>query len=213
MGVTFLWLSVGIPSERVDEVASRFAEAVAASPVSPAARRVLERWREDPDSLSPEHVPDPTRPGALMESEGVVDFEELFRPKSLIELGQGFFMKGAETQSLGIEATAENAGVFVNDRVPASAALYFGLGAERAARLPGHFGALFVVPGEVAQVLASVEALLGQPSEEMRARAWRWLGRGNNDFSRLDELFEFIPRALRTAHARGEGMLLLTTRG
>ena len=62
------------------------------------ARRVLERWHEAPSSLSPEFVPDPAHPGALMESEGTKDFEELFRPEALSALGQGFFMRGAEAE-------------------------------------------------------------------------------------------------------------------
>ncbi len=215
MGVTFLWLSLRIPPEFVSKVSARFAEAVTASPMSATARRVLERWREEPHSLSPEHVPDPAPiyPGALMESEGTVDFEELFRPEALSTFGQGVFMRGGEAEKWGIEPSEENAGVVVTDRIPASAALYFGLGAERVARMPGHFGALLVAPGDVGQVLPVVEELLQRPSQEMLARARRWLDRGNNDSTQPEELFAFIPRALRAAHAQREGVLVLTVWG
>jgi hypothetical protein len=215
MGATFLWLTLRIPLEHTTGVASRFAEAVTASPVSPTARRVLERWHEAPSSLSPEFVPDPApvHPGGLMESEGTKEFEELFRPEALSALGQGFFRRGAEAESWGIEFTADNESVVVTDRIPAAAALYFGLGAERAARMPGHFGALFVAPSEVDQVLPLLETVLERPSPEMLTRARRWLDRGNNDFVRPEALFAFIPRALRAARARREGLLLLTARG
>jgi hypothetical protein len=89
MGVSFFWLSLTIPPEQASSVAAHFAEAVTASPVSQSARRVLDRWREAPSSLSPELVPDPARPGTWAESEGAVDFEELFRPEALSAFGQG----------------------------------------------------------------------------------------------------------------------------
>ncbi|WNG43898.1 hypothetical protein F0U60_07170 [Archangium minus] len=213
MGVTFFWLSLRIPFKIASGVAARFAEAVTASPVSPAARRVLERWRETPNSLSPEFVPNPARPDVWMESEGTVDFEELFRPEALSALGQGLLMRGTEAKKWGIEPTEENSGIIVTDRIPAAAALYFGLGAERAAQLPGHFGAFFVAPSDVGQVLPLLEAVLARPTPEMLSRARRWLDRGNNEYTQPEELFDFIPRALRTAHARHEGLLLLTTKG
>ena len=214
MGVTFLWLALRIPPEFTSRVAARFAEAVTASPVSAIARRVLKRWREEPHSLSPECVPDPAPmyPGGLMESEGTVDFEELFRPEALIELGQGFFMIGGEGMEWGIEPPHDSTSVVLTDRIPASAALFFGLGAERAARLPGHFGAFFVAPGDVGQVLPVAEEVLERPSQEMLARARRWLDRGNNEFTQPEDLFAFIPRALRIAHAQREGLLVLTAR-
>ncbi|PTL76634.1 hypothetical protein [Vitiosangium sp. GDMCC 1.1324] len=213
MGVTFFWLSLSIPLEHASNVAAHFAEAVTASPVSQSARRVLDRWREAPSSLSPESVPDPARPGFWMKSEGTVDFEELFRPEALSAFGQGFIRTGAEANDWGIEPTAENASLVITDRIPAAAALYFGLGAERAARMPGHFGALFAAPADVGQLLPVLDAVLERPSPEMLARARRWLARGNNQDLRPEELFAFIPRALRTAHTRGEGLLLLTARG
>ncbi|WP_434385681.1 hypothetical protein [Melittangium boletus] len=211
MGATFLWLSLPIPPAYVADLSARFNEAVTASPVSPTARWVLERWREAPHSLIPEFVPDPTRPGALTDAEGAEEFEELFRPEALSEFGQGIIRLGGEAEAWDFEFTEQN--VVVTDRIPASAALYFGLGEERAARIPGHFGALFVTPGEVGQVLSRVEGLFEKPTLEMRMRARRWLDRGNNDFTHPEELFAFIPRALRTSHARHEGLLLLTARG
>ena len=213
MGVTFFWLSLSIPPEHASNVAAHFAEAVTASPMSQSARRVLERWREAPSSLSPELVPDPARPGTWTDSEGAVDFEELFRPDALSAFGQVFIRTGAKANDWGIEPTAENAGLVITDRLPAAAALYFGLGAERSACLPGHFGALFVAPSDVGQLLPALDTLLERPSPEMLARARRWLNRGNNERVRPEELFAFIPRALRTARARREGLLLLTARG
>jgi hypothetical protein len=100
MGVSFLWLSLRIPHELTSRVATRFAEAVAASPMSPTAQRVLERWRESPLSLIPEFVPDPARPGALTHAEGTVEFEELFRSEALSGFGQEFFMRGVAPGSV-----------------------------------------------------------------------------------------------------------------
>jgi hypothetical protein len=148
-----------------------------------------------------------------MDAQGTVTFEELFRPEALSALGQGFFMRGAEAEKWGIEPTAANASLVRTDRIPSAAALYFGLGAERAAQLPGHFGALFVAPTDVDQVLPPLETVLERPSPEMLTRARRWLDRGNNARVRPEDLFAFIPRALRTAHAGREGLLLLTARG
>jgi hypothetical protein len=213
MGVPFFWLSLCIPPEHSPGVAARFATAVAASPVSASARQVLDRWSEAPRSLSPEHVPDPVRPGFWMESEGTVEFEELFRSEALSAFGQGFIRTGAEANSWGIELSAKNGGLLITDRIPAAAALHYGLGAEQAARLPGHFGALFVDPSEVGPLRPAVEAILERPSLEMIARARSWLDRGNNESVRPEALFSFIPRALRTAQARREGWLLLTARG
>ncbi|MFY0567752.1 hypothetical protein ACN28E_28535 [Archangium lansingense] len=213
MGVTFFWLSLTIPPEQAPSVAAHFAEAVTASPVSQRARRVLDRWREAPSSLSPELVPEPAHPGTWTDSEGAVDFEELFRPEALSAFGQGFIRTGAEANAWGLKLTAENAGLVITDRIPAAAALHFGLGAELAARLPGHFGALFVAPSDVGQLLPALDAVLERPSPEMLARARCWLNRGNNERVRPEDLFSFIPRALRTAQARREGLLLLTARG
>jgi hypothetical protein len=213
MGVFFFWLSVSIPPEHATAVAAHFLEALTASPVSQSARRVLERWREAPSSLSPEYVPDPARPGFWTESEGTVEFEELFRPEALSVFGQGFIRTGAEANSWGIELNAEKGALIITDRIPAAAALHYGLGAERAARLPGHFGALFVAPSDVGQLLPALDAVLEHPSSEMLARARSWLKRGNNERVRPEALFSFIPRALRTAQARREGLLLLTARG
>jgi hypothetical protein len=213
MGVTFFWLSVCIPAEHSSGVASRFAAAVAASPVSPTARQVLDRWRQAPSSLSPEAVPDPARPGFWTDPEGTEEFEELFRPEALSAFGQGFIKTGAEANGWGIELNAENGGLIITDRIPAAAALHYGLGAEQAARLPGHFGALFVGPSDVGELLPALDAVLERPSPEMLARARSWLKRGNNDRVRPEALFSFIPRALRIAHARREGLLLLTAKG
>lgn len=146
MGVTFFWLAVCIPPEHSSGVASSFAAAVAASPVSPTARQVLDRWREAPGSLSPESIPDPARPGFRTYPEGTEEFEGLFRPEALSAFGQGFIRTGVEANGWGIQLDADNGGLIITDRIPAAAALYFGLGAEQAARLPGHFGALFISP-------------------------------------------------------------------
>ena len=213
MGVTFFWLSVCIPPEHSSGVASSFAAAVAASPVSPTARQVLDRWRAAPSSLSPEAIPDPARPGFWTYPEGTEAFEELFRPEALSAFGQGFIRTGAEANGWGIQFNADNCNLIITDRIPAAAALYFGLGAEQSARLPGHFGALFVAPSEVGGLLPALDAVLERPSPERLARARRWLKCGNNHSVRPEALFSFIPRALRTAQARREGMLLLTARG
>jgi hypothetical protein len=213
MGVTFFWLSVCIPPEHSSGVASSFAAAVAASPVSPTARQILDRWREAPSSLSPEAIPDPARLGFWTYPEGTEEFEELFRPEALSAFGQGFIKTGAEANGWGIQLDADNGSLIITDRIPATTALYFGLGAEQAARLPGHFGALFVAPSDVGGLLPALDAVLGHPSPEMFARARRWLKRGNNNRVRPEALFSFIPRALRTAQARREGVLLLTAKG
>ncbi|PTL74932.1 hypothetical protein [Vitiosangium sp. GDMCC 1.1324] len=212
MGVTFFWLSVCIPPEHSSAVASSFAAAVDASPVSPTARQVLDRWREAPSSLSPEAIPDPARPGFWTYPEGTEEFEELFRPEALSAFGQGFIRTGAEANGWGIQLGADNGSLIITNRIPAAAALYFGLGAEQAARLPGHFGALFVAPSDVGGLLPALDAVLERPSPEMLARARRWLG-GNNTRVRPEALFSFIPHALRTAQARKEGVLLLTAKG
>jgi len=104
-------------------------------------------------------------------------------------------------------------GVLIADRTPAAAALYFGLGPDRAERLPGHFGALFAAPGDVGPLLRTVTAVTDHPSSEMLERAQSWLARGNNQSTDPEELFAFIPRALRMAQARNEGLLVLTARG
>lgn len=212
MGVTFFWLSVCIPPEHASGVASSFAAAVAASPVSPTARQTLDRWREAPDSLSPEAIPDPARPGFWTYPAGTEAFEELFRSEALSAFGQGFIKTGPEANGSGIQLGADNGSLIITHRIPAAAALYFGLGAEQAARLPGHFGALFVAPSDVGGLLPALEAVLERPSPEMLTRAQRWLG-GNNTRVRPEALFSFIPRALRTAQARREGVLLLTAKG
>lgn len=212
MGVTFFWLSVCIPPAHASEVAASFAAAVAASPVSPAARQVLDRWREAPGSLSPEVVPDPARPGFWMFPEGTEEFEALFRPDALSAFGQGFIRTGTAANGWGIQLDEDHGTVMITDRVPAPAALYFGLGPAQAARLPGHFGALFVAPSDVSGLLPALEAVLERPSPEMLARARRWL-RGSNTTLVPEELFSFLPHALRKAEARKEGVLVLIARG
>lgn len=212
MGVTFFWLSVCIPPEHSSEVASSFDAAVAASPVSPTARQILDRWREAPSSLSPESIPDPARPGFWTLPEGTEEFEELFRPEALSALGQGFIKTGTEAHGWGIQLDANNGSLIITNRIPAAAALYFGLGPEQAALLPGHFGALFVSPSDVGGLLPALDSVLGRPSPEMLSRARRWLG-GNNTRVRPEALFSFIPSALRMAQARKEGVLLLTAKG
>ncbi len=212
MGVSFFWLALSIPPEHASSVAAHFTEAVTASPVSSQVRQVFDSWREAPNSLSPEFRPDPARPGTWTDSKGARDFEELFRPEALNALGQKFIRTGAEANDWGIVPTAENASLIITDRIPAAAALYFGLGAERSARLPGHFGALFVAPNDVGQHLHSLEEVLDRPSLEMLARARCWLDRGNNQELHPEELFAFIPHALRKVQTRGEGLLLLTAR-
>jgi len=213
MGVRFFWLSVCIPPEHSSGVASSFAAAVAASPVSPTERQVLDGWRKAPGSLSPESIPDPAHPGSWTYPEGTEEFEELFRPEALSAFGQGFIKTGAEANAWGIQLGADNGRLLMTDRIPAAAALYFGLGAEQAARLPGHFGALFVAPSDVGGHLPALDAVLEHPSPEMLARARRWLNGGNNTRVRPEALFSFIPSALRIAQARREGLLLLTVKG
>ncbi|PTL75429.1 hypothetical protein DAT35_54930 [Vitiosangium sp. GDMCC 1.1324] len=145
--------------------------------------------------------------------EGTEEFEELFRPEALSTFGQEFIQTGEKANLWGIEPTAENTSLVISDRIPAAAALYFGLGAKRAARMPGHFGALFAAPSDVGQLLSALEAVLEGPSPAMLVRTRRWLNRGNNQSISPEEVFAFIPSALRTAQARNEGLLVLTARG
>lgn len=145
--------------------------------------------------------------------EGTEEFEELFRPEALSALGQGFIKTGDAANGWGIQLGPNNGSLLLTDRVPAAAALFFGLGAEQAARLPGHFGALFAAPSEVGELLPELDALLEHPSPQMLTRARRWLKGGNNTSVHPKDVFSFIPSALRTAQARSEGMLLLTARG
>jgi len=112
---------------------------------------------------------------------------------------------GAKANLWGIEPTAENTSLVISDRIPAAAALYFGLGAKRAARMPGHFGALFAAPSDVGQLLSALESVLEGPSPEMLARTRRWLNRGNNQSISPEELFAFLPSALRIAQAGMKG--------
>lgn len=213
MSVSFLWLSLCIPSKHVPAAAARFAEAVAASPVPAKGRRVLNRWRKNPSSLCPDLVPDPDYAGAWMHTKDSETFEALFRPAGVRALGQGLFMTGAEYKEWGIEPTEENATALIADRIPAASALHFGLGPDRAERLPSHFGALFAAPLDLGQLLRTVTDVLDHPSSEMLERAQVWLARGNNDSIKPEELFTFIPRALRMAQARNEGLVVLTTWG
>jgi hypothetical protein len=213
MGVSFLWLSLCIPPKHVPAAAARFSEAVTASPVRATARRVLARWRKTPSSLCPELVPDPDDADAWKRTKDSETFDEIFRPAGMRALGEGLFMTGAEYKEWGIEPTEENASVLIADRTPAAAALYFGLGPDRAERLPGHFGALFAAPSDVGERLRAVTALLDHPSSEMLECAQSWLARGNNQSTNPEDLFAFIPRALRMAQARNEGLLVLTARG
>lgn len=97
----------------------------------------------------------------------------------------------------------------ITDRESATMILWVGLGYKQASRLPGYFGNMFVPPKEVADVMQTVEQILGElNSAEFIERAETVYALGYyKNFSQT--LLSLLLSSLHTALHEGNGLLAL----
>ena len=82
-----------------------------------------------------------------------------------------------------------------------------GLGWERATRLPGYLGNMFVSPEDVASVLATIEAIFEEVSDEEFLQRALMIG---SNRSVAENLLTVLPSAFRTVLKEGNGFLALS---
>lgn len=98
----------------------------------------------------------------------------------------------------------------VTQRFSASQILYGGLGLQRASRLPGYFGNMFIEPEAVEKTLGDVKALYGEISVEKFIERVNAIGRGGIDSNdSMITLFSLLPSTLKIAVDKGYGLLAL----
>ncbi|HET6858850.1 MAG TPA: hypothetical protein VFH94_17385 [Streptomyces sp.] len=224
MSTTGQWVVGAVPDAEVAALPGRFAHLPGEWRMPPGYAETLRWWLSGGDR-EPFFTLDPDDPQTLLATPAARRFAEFtdsggpsapavdaMREASLELVGVG----------AGVRGVVEGDGLFVAEARGASpaAALWYGLGAEAAARLPGWFGDFLLSAEEVRGVLPQVEEVLGVSGHrrtEVLVRVEAWVSGMGGEVGaagfRAGELLEGPVRVLRYAAGVGAGAVGVTRRG
>ncbi|MBD2075899.1 hypothetical protein H6F86_18920 [Phormidium sp. FACHB-592] len=195
MSVNPGWFLLLVLAEDAQVAESVFEKAVQQSRIYEKAKEFLQNRALEPD-LNPNDWSDLCLAYDLFYPDGFTQIlDDIVADRSSI-------MPGDELE----EATLA---LKITDRESATMILWVGLGYEQASRLPGYFGNMFVPPKDVADVLQTVEQILGELNSaefDKRAGTVHALGYYKN-FPQT--LLSLLLSSLRTALHEGNGLLAL----
>ncbi|MBD2035567.1 hypothetical protein H6F76_11110 [Leptolyngbya sp. FACHB-321] len=196
MSVNPGWFLLLVLAEDAQVAESIFEKAVQQSRIYEKAKEFLQNRALEPD-LNPNDWSDLCLAYDLFYPDG---FTKILND---IAADRSSIMPGDELE----EATLA---LKITDRESATMILWVGLGYEQTSRLPGYFGNMFVPPKDVADVLQTVEQILGELNSaefDKRAEAVYALGYYKN-FPQT--LLSLLLSSLRTALHEGNGLLALS---
>ena len=185
MGVDPNWFFIAVRRSEFPEVKRRFEEAVRRSLPPSGTHAVLEKWRADPDSIDPNDLHE-----AFYLDYCQLIICEAFHGEGPIPMTDGDQLLEMATMS----------------RVAPPIVLWYGIGPDRADRLPGYCGNMLIHPDDVGRVLNEVEAALDIGFDEFERRSEP----AHNCYTEirdLREVFSALPRALKVARRQDCGVL------
>ncbi|WP_445370183.1 hypothetical protein ACH518_11570 [Methylomonas sp. HW2-6] len=200
MSFDFWWLARFVDEDEVGSVSISFATAMAAGGPSAAGLVAIRRWiQNEPCTAAQSYM---SLPPSVKQAFGgwYKDFIWAFNLP-------GFQVFGEEVAS---QLTEDNCCRFISiRRCSPAAVLWQALGYERASRLPGIYGNLFIPASDVATALRVVkESYAGLDLDQATARAHAWIA-DSNSLEQIREVIELLPVALTEAAQRGKGLLVV----
>ncbi|MEA5621144.1 hypothetical protein VB711_25395 [Cronbergia sp. UHCC 0137] len=133
----------------------------------------------------------------------------LFFSKAFVEMFENLFITNPRVISESMSEAQLD--FIITNRVGATEILWGGLGWERANRLPGYFGNMFLSPEDIATVLANIEKIFEEVDDTKffeRAQAIGARGNANEDVAK--NIKSLFLSALNRAFKKGDGFLALS---
>ncbi len=183
------WMITLTSPESIDPM-QRVLDALTRKPLHPDVKKVLAGWREDgKPELDVSGHPHRDIP---WHNDFLVPFVHLTPGPSKLDMD------------------ALNASECVNwlslNRTAPSAVLFYGLGRERALKLPGFYGNMLVRPEAVRKARRLVEAAHEMDRAEFVGRAEKML---SSEGGRVEELLDALPKAFAQAEKKKAGVFAL----
>ncbi|MBE9210563.1 hypothetical protein IQ244_29485 [Nostoc sp. LEGE 06077] len=145
----------------------------------------------------------------------VFDWEDLhqtyhlFFPKTFVKIFDTLFV--GTTPIISQRMSQAQLELIITNRVCATEMLWGALGWKRASKLPGYLGNIFVLPEDVANVLAIIEEVFAEISADEFVQGAKSIGfRGNCNEDDLENLESIIMSCFRTVLQEGNGLLALS---
>jgi hypothetical protein len=215
MGAEPVWFLYQIKPEDALRVKNVFNKAVEQSQISENLRGYLQNRTREPDKyhqqddifsfLIPKPFVDSYQNPDVFDWEDSLDTIDLFYPKAFVEMCESL-LRGEHPFEFNLWEEVELEWISINRASPTQA-LWAGLGWKRASRLPGYLGNIFVLPENVASVLATIEEIFKEVIDE--DFLYRAMGIGDNK-SVAERLLTLLPSAFRTVSKEGNGCLALS---
>ena len=218
MSIQPAWCFFKIPVRDTPEVKARFDEAIELSEIESKAHDFERRRREKRKSeekgipmSSEENLDKSNLLARNLDEFGAEDIDatlDLFFSSALEDLVEAI----ADIHELPLSVMPSETIIdfLTADRIGASQMLFSGLGWEKANKLPGFFGNIFVDSFEVSNILVEVEMIFASVNYKRYLKKAKLLGaRGNlNDYSAA-LAFEILPSALGVAEREECSLLAL----
>jgi hypothetical protein len=145
----------------------------------------------------------------------VFDWEDLhqtynlFFPKTFVEIFDTLFV--GNTPIISQRMSKAQLELIITNRVCATEMLWCGLGWKLASKLPGYLGNMFVIPENIANVLAIIEEVFAEVSNEEFIQGAKSIGfRGNCNEDDAETLQSIILFCFHTVLREGNGLLALS---
>jgi hypothetical protein len=136
------------------------------------------------------------------------DAYHLFFPRPFVEMFDNLFI--ANPPVISESMSEAQLGFIITNRVGAIEILWGGLGWARGSRLLGYFGNIFVLPEDIASVLANIEEIFEEVDDaEFIEGAQAIAARGNANEDVAKHIKSLFLSALHTVLKEGNGFLAL----
>lgn len=205
MSTSGVWVVAALEGQDVTRLTSRFRAALAAHTSDPEVRERWQRWADAPELVTGYR---PESPNSLHQ---VLDEASL----SFLELDDiPIAQAGSLIHDCWNSASQQVDPACITARKAAPVlALFYGLGPERAAKIPGWCGNFLLTPAECQAALADIETILApsQPQwSQTLARINFWLTKVGDANSDADQMTSKVLECWRAAAAKGLGLCGIT---
>ncbi len=212
-----IWCLFRVKPSDVPNVRNAFDQAVVQSQISEKLSKFLRKRTEASgkfppqdkailNSLIPGFFVDKNQNPDAFDWDDLHEVGHLFFPEAFVDLFSSLFVG-----DYPLISESNSQAVVITNRVGATQMLWGGLGWERASRLPGYFGNMFVPPEDVANNLTTIEEIFEEVSTEEFLECARAIGaRGNCNEDKAESLQSLILSAFRTVLREGNGLLALS---
>ncbi|KAF3888670.1 MULTISPECIES: hypothetical protein [Nostocales] len=220
MGAEPVWCLFKVPPTDVFNVKQVFEQAVERSQISYKLQNFLQKRTEYESKF---HARDKEIfnyyiPKAFVDKQQTPDAFDwddlhhayhLFFPRAFAEIFDNLFI--GEAPIISVPMSQALLELVRTNRVGAPEMLWGGLGWERAGRLPGYLGNMFVPPEDIAVVLGTLEEVFQEvPSHEFIQGVSAIGTRGNGNEQYVESLQSLILSCFYTVFKEGNGLLALS---